>query len=186
MTKKRVRLRVSGKSRLSDAFNLTPKKLVDRLCLFCLVTLLLCASAGAQTNTNNVAQRPEDVHAACVEGRRYICGKVLQILPEGLVVDSGYAELLRPPFNRSWVVGGHASVQRDPAAIEQKRPDAVCVGTVFLTAVPKKPAVQLYDYVVLHAYPAGEQTYAPVPGVLKTVRRFSGSLERAVELNKRD
>jgi len=160
------------------------KKLIARHSLLCLAMLLLCASAGAQTNTNNVVRRPEDVHAACVEGRRYICGKVLQILPDGLVVDSGYAELLKPPFNRSWVVAGEASVQRDPAAVEQKRPDAVCIGIIFLTAVPKKPAVQLYDYVVLHGYPAGEQTYAAVPGVLKTVRRFSGSLERAVELNK--
>ena len=160
-----------------------PWNLTNRFCLACVAMLFVCALASAQTNTNNLAKRPEDVHAACVEGRRYVCGKVLQILPDGLVVDSGYAELLKPPFNRSWVVQRQATVQRDPAAVEQNRPDAICIGTVFLTATPKKPAVELYDYVVLHAYPAGSRTYDPVPGISKTVRRFSGSLERAVELN---
>jgi hypothetical protein len=159
------------------------KKPFDGHGLFYLAILLLGSSAAAQTNTNNVARRSEAVRAACIEGRRYICGKVLQILPEGMVVDSGYAELLKPPLNRSWVVRGTVSVQRDPAAVEQKRPNAVCIGTVFLTGIPKKPAVQLYDYIAIQGYPAGEQSYSPVAGVQKTVRLFSASLERAVKLN---
>jgi len=145
--------------------------------------LVLGGFAWAQTNTPQVPARQELVREACVQGRRYICGRVLQILPEGLVVESGYAELLNPPLNRSWVVRGQASLHRDAAAVEENRPDAVCIGAVFLTAFPKKPAVQLYDYVVLHAYPAGQLTYSPVTGVTNTVRRFSGSLEKAIELN---
>ena len=145
--------------------------------------VFLCTYAGAQTNTNSISNKSEEVRTACVQGRRYICGKVLQILPDGLVIESGYADLLNPPFNRSWIVRGQASVRRDPAAVEQDRPDAICVGTVVLTAFPKKPEAKLYDYVVLHAYPAGKKTYVPVPGLSKTVRRFSGSLERAIELN---
>ena len=148
-----------------------------------LAVLLLCSSARAQTNTNNIARSSEEVRATCIEGRRYICGKVLQILPDGLVVESGYADLLKPPLNQSWVVRGTVSVQRDPTAVEQKRPNAVCMGTIFLTAIPKRPAVQLYDYVAIQGYPAGEQSYSPVPGFQKTVRRFSASLERAVKLN---
>jgi hypothetical protein len=134
---------------------------------------------GAQ---NALAQRGEEVRMACIEGRRYVCGRVLQILPEGLVVDSGYADLLKPPFNQSWVVRANVEVHKNPSLIEEKKPDAICVGLVFLTNIPKRPTVKPYDYVVIHGYPAGEHVYAPVPGVDKTIRQFSASLERAVTL----
>jgi hypothetical protein len=100
-----------------------------------------------------------------------------------LVVDSGYSALLNPPFNQSWVVRGNVSVTKNPSLVEEKKPDAICVGLVFLSNIPKKPSVKPYDYVVIHGYPAGEHEYAPVPGVQKTIRRFSASLERAVSAN---
>jgi hypothetical protein len=142
-------------------------------------------NSANQPSTNQLAPgaRAEQIRTACVEGRRYVCGKVLQVTPEGLVVDSGYPDLLNPPFNKSWVARGTASINRPPQLLEEKRPDAICVGVVFLTGIPKKPEVHEYDYVVLHAYPAGQYQYKPVPGVEKTVRRFSGSLELAVKLN---
>jgi hypothetical protein len=139
-------------------------------------------SASSQESQNALAQKAEEVRMSCIEGRRYICGRVMQILPGGLVVDSGYAELLKPPFNQSWVVRANVTVTKNPSLIEEKKPDAICVGLVFLTSIPKKPAVKLYDYVVIHGYPAGEHLYAPVPGVEKTIRQFSASLERAVSL----
>jgi hypothetical protein len=157
-----------------------------------LISLLpITALAQSSTNTNSPpppaaaasARGSEEIRAACVEGRRYICGKVVQIVADGLVVDSGYPDLLNPPLNKSWVVPGTASVTRNPAAIEEKKPDAICVGLVFLTAFPKKPKVNEYDYVTLHVYPCGKYEYKPVRGVEKTIRRFSGSLERAVTLN---
>lgn len=127
------------------------------------------------------AVRFEQIRLRCIEGRRYVAGRVLQVLPEGLVVDSGYSQLLSPPLNRSWLVSGTVSVNRDPNAVEENKPDAVCVGVVLLSKYPKKPAVKQYDYVVMHAYPAGDYLYTPVPGVQKIVRRFSASLDRAVE-----
>jgi hypothetical protein len=54
---------------------------------------------------------------------------------------------------------------------------------VFLTNVPKRPVVKAYDYVVIRGYPTGEYVYTPVPGVEKKLRRFSASLERAVQIN---
>jgi len=126
------------------------------------------------------AQRAEQLRMTCIEGRRYISGRVLQILPEGLVVDSGYSALLNPPFNQSWVVRANVSVSRSPGQIEEKKPDAVCVGLVLLSDIPKRPAVKNFDYVVIHGYPAGQYAYAPVPGVRKSIRRFSASLEHAV------
>jgi hypothetical protein len=67
---------------------------------------LLCAtaiSALAQTNTDAPGERPaaisnsrapsiEEIRAVCIDGRRSICGKILKVLPDGLIVDSGYSQ----------------------------------------------------------------------------------------------
>jgi hypothetical protein len=130
-----------------------------------------------------MAARSEQIRAACIEGRRRICGKVLQIVPEGLVVESGYVGLLRPELSRSWVAPGTVSVTRPPNLVEEKIPGSVCVGLVMVTDIPKKPAVKPYDYVILEAYPAGQYLYTPVPNVKKNIRRFSVGLLTAVKLN---
>src|SRR5262249_10831314 len=146
-------------------------------------TALHAVASPQQAEELKTAQRAEQIRARCIEGRRYIAGRVLQVVPEGLVVDSGYSALLAPPFNHSWVVSGIASVNRDANAIEEKKPNALCIGVVFLSNIPKRPAVKAYDYVALHGYPAGEYVYSPVAGVQKMVRRFSASLDRAVQIN---
>lgn len=141
----------------------------------------------AATSTNKLFQadvRAEQIRGECINGRRYVSGRVLQILPDGLIVDSGgYTDLLSHPLNESWVAPGTVSLKRDPRAVETKEPDSTCVGIVFLTDIPKKPKVNRYDYVTHHGYPAGEITYSPVPGVTKKVRRFSAGLETAIRLN---
>ncbi len=137
----------------------------------------------AQTNSINAAISAEQIREDCVNGRRYICGRVVQIVPDGLVVDSGYASLLKPPFRSSWVVAGNVSARRDATAVEGKAPDSVCIGLVFLTDIPKRPSAKLYDYVIIHGYPAGEYSYVPVPKIQKTIRKFSAGLERAVKIN---
>ena len=159
---------------------------------FCQVTparsadsVAAAAASSTQDPTDAVkaAQLKEQTRTDCINGRRYICGRVLQVATNGLVVDSGYSRLLSPPFNKSWVVRSNVSVDRDPHAVEEKKPDAICVGIVFLSNSPKRPTVKEYDYVVIHGYPAKTHLYVPVPGVEKTIRRYSASLERAVEIN---
>jgi hypothetical protein len=129
--------------------------------------------------------RTEQIRAECLQGRRLICGKILKVLPGGLVVDSGFTDLLRPPLNRSWLIAGSVTAHRDAGMVENHEPDSVCVGVVFLTDLPKlrggKP--KLYDYVVLLGYPAGQHTYNSVGTVQKTVRHFSANLLKAVDLN---
>src|SRR5262245_30087041 len=135
------------------------------------------ASPEAPASKQQVEEykRTERARTRCIEGRRYIAGRALRITPEGLVVDSGYRPLLSPPLNQSWVVGGTASVNRDPNAVEENKAGALCIGLVLLSNIPKRPAVKAYDYVVIPGYPAGEYDYSPVPGVQKVVRRFSAS-----------
>jgi hypothetical protein len=140
-------------------------------------------AAQSQAEAVRLAQRTEQVRSNCIEGRRYIAGRVLQVLPEGLIVDSGYSRLMSPPLNRSWVVRGTASVSRDPSAVEERKPDAICIGPVFLSDIPKRPPVKQYDYVVIHAYPAGDFVYSPLVGIEKTVRRFCAGLDSAIKIN---
>ncbi len=129
------------------------------------------------------AQKAGQIRDACINGRRRICGRVIQITSGGLVVDSGYTDLLRPELSHSWVAPNTVSASRPANLVEEKMPGAVCVGLVFLADIPKRPPVKIYDYVVIEAYPAGQFTYQPVPNVTKNIRKFSARLEAAVQLN---
>jgi hypothetical protein len=140
-------------------------------------------TSANQTNQPSIRdRRMADVRAACVNGRRCVCGKVIKIVPEGLVVESGYTALMQPPFTGSWLIPSGALVNRDKNLIERDEPASPCIGTVLLIDFPKRPAVNLYDYVLLQAYPAGEYLYRPVAGVEKQIRKFSGGLDTAVKL----
>ena len=164
--------------------------------------LVLAALSGtAQTNelpvTNGIAtqfetnspamrrQRAEAMRAVCIQGRRSICGKIIQVLPGGLVVESGYTNLLREPLTRSRLIPGTVTASRANGLQESSEPGSICVGPVFLTDLPKsrgnKP--KQYDYVIIEGYPAGQFTYHSVGTVQHTVRRFSAQLVKAVELN---
>jgi hypothetical protein len=148
---------------------------------------------GVSENTNSVTnevqdaralvQKAQQIRADCVNNRRRVCGRVLQIVPGGLVVDSGYPDLLRPELSRSWVAPGTVTTSRPPNLVEEKVPGAICVGLVFLTNIPKRPDVKAYDYVNIEAYPAGQFAYQPVPNVSKTIRKFAVRLESAVQSN---
>lgn len=124
----------------------------------------------------------EQTRTDCVVGRRLICGRVLKSSPDGLVIDSGYTDLLRPPLIQSWVIPGIVSASRDPNALELNEPGTPCVGLVFLTDIPKRPKVKNFDYVVIMGYPAGQFAYYPTPLVEKKIRRFSAGLDTAVRL----
>jgi len=134
-------------------------------------------------NAKALEEKAEQIRTACIHGRRRVCGRVVQIVPEGLVVESGYTNLLRPEFSRSWVAPRTVIATRPPNLIEENNPGSVCVGLVFVTDIPKKPRVALYDYVILQAYPAGDYVYSAVPTVKKTLRKFSVDLRTAIRLN---
>ena len=135
---------------------------MNRFCAIALLLLLARATATGETNSaSQTSLSSEQVRTACVQGRRHICGRVLQITSDGLVVESGYSHLLDPPFNQSWLVRGDAALTSDPSLVEAKEPDAIVVGLVFLTNVPKRPEVKLYDYVGIRGYPSGEQITRP-------------------------
>src|SRR5258705_451968 len=86
------------------------------------------ASSTIQTNQTNATavadpvQRAAEIRAACIEGRRCVCGKVIKIVPEGLIVESGYTALMEPPFTGAWVIPSGALVNRDPKLIERSEP----------------------------------------------------------------
>jgi hypothetical protein len=128
-----------------------------------------------------VAQRIEDIRLDGIRNRRTICGKILKVLPDGLVIDSGYTNIMRAPLNRSWLVPGSVQERRATNLVESDQPDCVCIGLVFLTNLPKKPVARLYDYVNVTAYPTGHCTFTSVGNIRRTVRRFSASLADAIQ-----
>jgi hypothetical protein len=130
-------------------------------------------------------QTREKIRTECIQGRRTICGRILKVLPEGLVVESGYTNLLRPPLDKSWLVTGTVQAMREPNLVEANEPGCVCVGLVFLSDIPKSRAAKPkpYDYVVIQGYPAGQFTYTSVGTTERTVRHFSALLQTAVQLN---
>jgi len=133
--------------------------------------------------TRMMEEKSEQIRNDCIKGRRRICGRVVQIVPQGLVVESGYTNLLRPELSHSWLAPRTVVSTRPSNLVEENAPDSVCVGLVFVTDIPRKPRAGLYDYVILPAYPAGEFVYTPVPTVKKTIRRFSVGLLTAIKLN---
>ena len=153
--------------------------------------------AGAQTdlparpntdlNASNAAVRAEQLRAVCLQGRRCVCGRVLKVFPNGVLVESGYPSLLRDALHGAWHLPGTVIASRPANLVETQDPDGFCVGVVFLTDLPKlrggkKEHIEPYDYVVLHSYSAGQYTYTSVGGIQRTVRRFAGGLETAVNL----
>ncbi len=157
--------------------------------------LLWCAAFGASAQTNAPSRensqtaeiRSEKIRADCIQSRRLICGKILKVLPEGLVVESGYTDLQRPTLGSSWLVPGSVSTRRSPDLVESAVPGSPCIGTVLLTDLPRlkrgSPRPKPFDYVVLLGYPSGQRTYNSVGSVQKTVRSFSATLAKAVAVN---
>lgn len=136
------------------------------------------------TNDNlTVMEHVEELRAVCIKNRRIICGKVLKILPEGVVVDSGYTNLMRAPLNRSWLIPGTVDVQRANNFVEGSEPDSICLGQVILTDLPKAPPnnqLKVFDFVILEGFPMGKYTYDSAANVPHTVRRFSTKVANAV------
>ncbi|HUD49302.1 MAG TPA: hypothetical protein VMR33_20910 [Candidatus Baltobacteraceae bacterium] len=170
-----------------------------------IIAILIAPLLIAMTQTNDGASSPpadsatlarqarafeqatEKIRSDCIQGRRIICGRILKIFPDGLVVESGYTNLMRPPLNKAWLIPGTAEATRQANLVEGKEPGCVCVGLVFLTALPRsrssaKP--KLYDYVVIQGYPAGRYTYTSVGTIQRTVRRFAAALPTAIRINR--
>ena len=129
------------------------------------------------------ARRIEEIRGICIQNRRQICGKIMKVLPEGLIVDSGYSDLMRNQLNRSWLLPGTVVATRAANAVEGNQPDCLCIGLVLVTDLPKTPRVKPkpYDYVNIEAYPMGQYTYMSVGEVRRTVRKYSAQLAKSVQ-----
>ena len=140
--------------------------------------------AQSTRSDSATAVRAEKIRAACLEGRRCVCGRVLKVFPTGVLVESGYPSLLRDSLHGAWHLPATVVASRETNLVEKLEPDSICVGTVFLTDLPRLRGAKIvpYDYVVLHSYPAGEFIYTSVGQIQHSVRRFAGGLETAVKL----
>jgi hypothetical protein len=161
---------------------------------FALVFLCIALPVFAQTNSSlpaapavdenlAVMQHVEELRAICIQNRRMICGKIIKVLPDGIVVDSGYTNLMRAPLNQSWLIPASAAAERATNFVERSEADAVCLGPVFLTDLPRVPpgkTLHVFDFVILEGFPMGKYTYTSVGTVEHTVRKFSAKVTNAV------
>ncbi|HXT12523.1 MAG TPA: hypothetical protein VN873_13240 [Candidatus Angelobacter sp.] len=162
---------------------------------FIFVFVFAAASAFAQTNSSSaptststnenlaVLQHVEELRAQCIQNRRIICGKIVKLFPEGIVVDSGYTNLMRAPLNQSWLISGTAAAERAKNFVEKQGPDSICVGLVFVTDLPRPPRgmkPKVFDYVILDGFPVGNYTYHSVGNVRHSIRKFSNKVTTAV------
>lgn len=141
-----------------------------------------------QSQTNHalfVTQRIEAIRAHCIQNRRMVCGRILKVLPDGFIVDSGYTNLMRDPLDRSWLVPRTAIAAHATNLLEEDRPDSVCIGLIFLTDTPKSRRIKAKqcDFVLIVAYPTGQYTYTSIGTIHRTIRSFSASLQRAIGFN---
>jgi hypothetical protein len=171
-------------------FPLTDTNVTVKLCL---LFVFAVSSLYAQTNATPaqdpaaienaaILQHVEELRARCIQERRTICGRIIKLLPEGIIVDSGYTNLMRPPLNQSWLIPGAAKAERATNYVESVAPDSVCLGQVYLIDLPKPPRgmkPKLYDYVVLEGFPMGQYTYTSIGTVHHTVRQFSAKVATA-------
>ena len=166
-----------------------------RALLFAILLFWFAAAFCMASGTNGTAAPPnqessrlaaqqlsQQLRAKCLAERRSICGKILRIFPNGILVESGYTNLARAPLTKSWLIPGIVTAARADNMVETREPGALCIGTVFLTDLPRGKPHQ-YDYVVIAGYPTGEFTYTSVGSVRKTVRRYSANLDKAVKTN---
>ena len=135
-----------------------------------------------ESNRLTTQQLSEQLRAKCIAERRSICGKILRVFPNGILVESGYTNLTRTPLTKSWLIPGIVTAVRGENLVETREPGALCVGTVFLTDLPRGKPHQ-FDYVVIAGYPTGEFTHTSVGSVHKSVRMFSANLDKAVKTN---
>jgi hypothetical protein len=167
----------------------------NKFLIIAALAALACLPAKAQTNrtpgashadsaADEVAraQRIQEIREACIQNRRHICGKILKVLPEGLVVDSGYTNLAGAQPNHSWLLPGVVAGERATNVVEENQPGCFCFGLVFLADPPptKGAKPKLFDYVNIEAFPEGQFTYTSVGEVHRTVRKFSPKLAVAV------
>ena len=141
------------------------------------------SSAALPTNRLSTLQLSEHLRVPGIAERRSVYGKMLRIFPHGILVESGYTNLLRAPLTRSWLVPGRVIASRAQNLVESKEPGALCVGTVFLTDLLRRGKPHQFDYVIITGYPTGGFTCASVGTLKKTVRPSSANLDMAVAEN---
>ena len=92
---------------------------------------------------------------------------------------------MRAPLSGSWLLPGTVVATRDTNVVESSQPDAMCIGPVFLTDLPKAQGAKPkpFDYVKLEGFPIGQQTYTSVGDLKRTVRKFTCKLGDAVRWN---
>ena len=145
----------------------------------------VAATAAAMEKQQADADAALEIHNRLAnqleQGSRMIQGQVLERIPEGLIVDSGTADIaynekthygISPQGNESW--SGPATLT------EGKSPGALALSLVPLQDYPDTNMINAGSVDIM-AYPVGIYTNASANEVFRTVRIFSCNLDTAIK-----
>src|ERR1700733_13258996 len=90
-----------------------------------------------QSNQAAMTQRYEQVRMEGIQNRRLIAGKIVELLPDGLVVGRCHTNLRRAPLNSSGFLPGTVPAAPPATRVEANPRDPICVGLVFVADLPK-------------------------------------------------
>lgn len=114
-----------------------------------------------------------------IDSSRTVAGKVIQKLPDGLLVDSG-AEVMAEVGKTEFTYGKYSVSSVTHTGVgEGNQPGTTCLGLVLLQDHPRYSDMVDGAYVKVIAYPIGQYQYTTVQNASKTVRKFSADLDRA-------
>ena len=129
---------------------------------------------------NLKARQLEGLKAIFASKSRTVSGKIIQKIPEGLLVESGQSEIDQVghtdvEFDRM----GNMSTSTTATLQEGDTARSLCLGLVLLEDHPRYDQLVDDNVVVILAYPDGQFSYKSVGGGQKTVRKFTADFNRA-------
>jgi len=126
------------------------------------------------------AQQLAGLKKAFAQGSRTISGKIIQKIPEGLLVDSGREAIDEVGHTDvEFDAQGNMGTSTTATLQEGDTAAAECLGLVLLEDHPREAQLVDDNVVVMLGYPDGQFTYKAVSGGEKTVRKFTTDFNKA-------
>lgn len=127
-----------------------------------------------------VQTRIQTAQQALIQRSRTISGKIIQKIPEGLLVDSGREDIDQVGHTDvEFNARGDMSTSKTVTLQEGDTAGALCLGLVLLADHPRYNQLVDDNVVVVLAYPDGQFSYKAVSGGQKTVRKFTADFNKA-------
>jgi hypothetical protein len=126
------------------------------------------------------AQELDALKKNFAQGSRTISGRIIQKIPEGLLVDSGREDIDEVGHKDiEFDSQGNMATSLTTTVQEGDTAGATCLGLVLLEDHPRAAELVDDNVVVTIGYPDGQFSYKAVSGGQKTIRKFTTDFNKA-------